>query len=228
MGGQLGQHIIQDGVEPVQPVIPSGVLVCVGIASFANEGIGLVLPVFDSCRRPDRFMFVYSLTMAAIVALLGCMAGGGYLAFGANTQTLVILNFPKGPLTNSVQLAFSICMFASFPLQLLPAIRIVEGIFLQPSRPNTWDKHMKSAFRFVFVLIVACVSFFGATSLDHFVSLIGAVCGLPLAFVFPAICHRQLVATKGSWSAHADVALVVFGLSLTTIVGVQNILTWGE
>merc|ERR1712113_489303 len=173
-------------------------------------------------------MFVYSLTMVAIVVLLACMAGVGYLAFDANTETLVILNFPKGSLTNSVQLAFSITMLASFPLQLLPAIRIVEGLFLQPSRPNTCDKHIKSAFRFVAVLLVACVSLLGATSLDHFVSLIGAVCGLPLAFVFPAICHRQLVATKGSWSAHADVALVVFGLSLTAIVGVQNILTWGD
>lgn len=225
---QLCQNIIENGGEPVAAVNPNGILVCIGIASFANEGIGLVLPVFDSCRKPDRFIYVYSITIAAIVTLLSSMAGLGYKAYGADTQTLVLLNFPKGFLTNSIQLAFSIVMFASFPLQLLPAIRIVEGLFLQPSRPNTWDKHIKSAFRVFGVFLVACAALLGATSLDHFVSLIGAVCGLPLAFIFPAICHRQLVATKNSISAHVDTMLVVFGLVLTIIVGVQNILTWGD
>merc|ERR1719369_2181675 len=108
----------------------------------------------------------------------------GYRSFGAATDTLVLLNLPDGWLTGLVQVAFGISMMASFPLQLLPAVRIIESFFFLPSRPFTRDKHVKSAFRAFFVLIVAAVSILGATSLDHFVSLIGAVCGLPLAFIF--------------------------------------------
>merc|ERR1719277_1324148 len=109
-------------------------------------------------------------------------------------------------------------MFSGFPLQLLPAVRIVENLFLQKSRPGTWDKHIKNCFRLFFVFLVANIAVIGSSSLDHFCSLIGAVCGLPLAFIFPAICHRRLVATDGSWAARADVAMVIFGFVLTVVV----------
>merc|ERR1719209_112526 len=112
-------------------------------------------------------------------------------------------------------------MMASFPLQLLPAVRIIEGFFFLPSRPFTWDKHIKSGFRAFICLLVALVSVIGATSLDHFISLIGAVCGLPLAFIFPVVCHRNLVAAPGSRDAHVDFALILFGMIVTVVVSVQ-------
>merc|ERR1712039_495586 len=105
-------------------------------------------------------------------------------------------------------------MLTSFPLQILPALHVVEGIFLGPSRPMTWDKHIKNLFRIVFVGLLAGISIAGATSLDHFVSFVGAVCGLPLAFIFPAICHSRLVAAPGSCAMIADMAMVLLGMAM--------------
>merc|ERR1712125_236826 len=102
-------------------------------------------------------------------------------------------------------------MGGAFPLQLLPAIRLVEGVFLGPSRRFTCDKHLKNLFRVAFIGFMAVIAMVGATSLDHFVSLIGALCGVPLAFIFPAVCHMRLVATPMSMDALVDIALVAFG-----------------
>jgi len=224
--GLLGRRL-GEGAAPVQAVNQSGVLVAVGIACFTFEGIGLVIPIYDSCRNPQHFTAVYSLTIGLVAALITAMSALGYFAFGEDTQTLVLLSLPDGALPRFVQVTFCVVMLASLPLQLLPAVRIVEGLFLQPSRPLTWDKHIKSLFRIAFLALLAGVSIVGATSLDHFVSFVGAVCGLPLAFIFPAICHRRLVARPGSCSAYADLALVAFGLAVTLCVGIESIVTWG-
>mmetsp|Transcript_112627 Transcript_112627/g.290911 ORF Transcript_112627/g.290911 Transcript_112627/m.290911 type:complete len:527 (-) Transcript_112627:336-1916(-) len=226
--GLLGSQLSSDGAVSVEPVNSRGLMVCIGIACFAFEGIGLVIPIYDSCRFPGSFAVVYSATIATIVLLIVGMSFLGYLAFGCETNTLVLVNLPEGLLTKGVQLTFSLVMLFSFPLQLLPAIRIVEGLFLQPSRPMTWDKHVKSSFRVVFVALVAVTSVCGATSLDHFVSLIGAVCGLPLAFIFPAICHKSLVAAPRSLDAIVDVALVALGMVMTVCVGTHTVMTWGS
>merc|ERR1719231_990148 len=100
----------------------------------------------------------------------------------------------------------------AFPLQLLPAMRIVETALLGPSRPFTCDKHLKNLMRVVWVAGIALFSMFGATSLDHFVSLIGSLCGSPLAFIFPAACHLRLVAQPWSMDAFIDIALIFFGI----------------
>jgi len=225
--GLLGNRLSSNGAVSIEPVKGRGLMVCIGIACFAFEGIGLVIPIYDSCRFPERFAVVYSTTIAMILLLLVGMALLGYSAFGSATSTLVLVNLPEGLLTKSVQFTFSLVMLVTFPLQLLPAIRIVESFFLQPSRPMTWDKHVKSSFRVVFVAFLAMISILGATSLDHFVSLIGAVCGLPLAFIFPAICHRGLVAAPGSLDALVDMALVAVGAVMTVCVGTHTVMTWG-
>jgi len=226
-GMLAGELVARGNLAEVSPSNPSGILVCVGIACFSFEGIGLVIPFYDSCRNQRRFPLVYSMTILFILALIMAMSVLGYLSFGQDTSTLILLNLPRSKLTNFVQCMFTVVMLASFPLQLLPAIRIVEGLFLEPSRPFTWDKHIKSAFRVLFLLLLAGVSVVGATSLDHFVGLIGAVCGLPLAFIFPAVCHRRLVAQPGSFAALVDSALVLFGLTVTVVVGYSGIATWG-
>jgi len=203
-------------------------MVSLGIACFTFEGIGLVIPIYDSCRSPQRFPLVYTLTLSVIVLLITGMSALGYMVFGEATNMLILENLSNGLPTKAVQLTISIVMLASFPLQLLPALRIVEGCFFAPSRPMTWDKHVKSTFRIVFVGLVAGISIAGATSLDHFVSLIGALCGLPLAFIFPAICHHRLVATPWSVAAIMDMALILFGAVVTVLVSANTIMTWGS
>mmetsp|Transcript_72726 Transcript_72726/g.151845 ORF Transcript_72726/g.151845 Transcript_72726/m.151845 type:complete len:617 (-) Transcript_72726:142-1992(-) len=224
----LGVRWGQDGTSDVEAVRPKGLLVCLGIACFTFEGIGLAIPVYESARDPLKFVPVYGATIFFMMSLIAVMSFLGYFCFGEDTNTLILINLGKGWVSDCIRIMFSLVMMVSFPLQMLPAIRIVESIFLMPSRPQTCDKHLKSAFRVLFVLLVAGVAIGASTALDNFVSLIGAVCGLPLAFIFPAICHGKLVATRGSLLAITDILFVAFGACVTVAVGLENILTWGK
>jgi len=51
----------------------------------------------------------------------------------------------------------------------------------------------RRGFRSLLVICLALIAFLGASHLDNFVSLIGALCGVPLAFIFPAAAHYILI-----------------------------------
>merc|ERR1712228_844444 len=89
--------------------------------------------------------------------------------------------------------AYALAMVCTFPLQLLPATRLVESMLFEKAATKTmYHKMRKNLFRMVFVCFLCAIAIVGSTSLDHYISLVGAACGLPLAFVFPAICHQAL------------------------------------
>jgi len=110
---------------------------------------------------------------------------------------------------------------------LLPAIRLVEDAFFTPvSNPPWRRKTAKTIFRAFFVFFLAGIAIIGSKSLDNFVSLIGAVCGMPLAFVFPAVCHYHLVATNQPMQRLLDVFLITLGTISMFIVTAVNVKAW--
>jgi len=62
----------------------------------------------------------------------------------------------------------------SVPLQLFPAIRILEnGFFTRSGKADTRVKWTKNAFRFSMVLLTTVISWIGAGDLDKFVAFVG-------------------------------------------------------
>ena len=113
--------------------------------------------------------------MAFIV--LFCGAGVmSYLTFGADVQTVVIVNLDTtSKFTQAVQLLYSLAIMLSVPLQLFPAVRIMEnGIFERSGKMNPRVKWQKNIFRFVTVAFCAGLSYVGAADLDKFVSFVGS------------------------------------------------------
>lgn len=119
-----------------------------------------------------------------------------YLTFGADVQTVVIVNLDTSSkltqavsvfshLTRSshstettvfqVQLMYSLAIMLSVPLQLFPAVRIMEnGIFERSGKTNYRVKWQKNLFRFMTVVFCAVLSYVGANDLDKFVSFVGS------------------------------------------------------
>ena len=152
-----------------------------------------------------------------IVCAVGVL---GYLGFGNDCSTLILLNFPGSAAVFVVRTAFMLQVWCSFPLQFLPATRLLESFFFATvSDPPLLRKVAKSAFRAVVVAFLAGLAVLGASKLDNFVSLIGALCGVPLAFIFPAVAHYILV-KEFIWP---DVLLAVFGVVLTILVTAVNV-----
>lgn len=63
----------------------------------------------------------------------------------------------------------------STPLQLFPAVRIMEnGLFTRSGKQDIYVKWQKNVFRFSVVVLCTAISWAGAKDLDKFVSFIGS------------------------------------------------------
>ena len=74
-----------------------------------------------------------------------------------------------------MQCLYSLAIMLSVPLQLFPAVRIMEnGLFERSGKGDFRVKWQKNVFRFVTVVFCAVLSYVGANDLDKFVSFVGS------------------------------------------------------
>ncbi|KAI8334976.1 transmembrane amino acid transporter protein-domain-containing protein [Chlamydoabsidia padenii] len=201
----------------------------IGTAVFTYEGVGLVIPITESMKEPEKFPKVLSYTMLGITVIFLSVGFISYLAFGDQVQTVILLNLPNTAAVNTVQALYALAICLSIPLQLFPAIRIIEtGLFSTRSgKNNQVVKWQKNVFRFGSVLFCAAIAILASSDLDKFVSLIGSLCCVPLCFLFPPLFHLKAIAS--TWRQKAiDISILVFGvLSMTYTTGITLAL-WSE
>jgi solute carrier family 36 (proton-coupled amino acid transporter) len=159
----------------------------IGTAIFTFEGIGLIIPIQESMRNPAKFPPVLGIVMIIITVIFTSMGALSYGAFGSKTKTVVILNLPQdSKFVNGVQFLYSLAILLSTPLQLFPAIRILETeLFTRSGKNNPYVKWKKNVFRFFLVMVCALVAWGGASDLDKFVSIVGSFACVPLVYVYP-------------------------------------------
>lgn len=220
--------LAQQGIhETVVLFNPEKYTMTIGAAIFTFEGIGLLLPIQSSMAKPHRFEWLLGVVMVLITIVFTSVGALCYATFGEGTQIEIINNFPQDDrLVNAVQFLYSIAVLAGDPVQLFPAVRILEGqIFGHHSgKKSLKTKWIKNAFRTFLVLLCGVVSITGAGNLDRFVALIGSVACVPLVYIYPPYLHYKGVA-KSRMAKAGDVALMVLGLVCmiyTTIITVVN------
>jgi proton-coupled amino acid transporter len=127
-------------------------------------------------KEPEKFPKVLTGVMIFISVLFTSIGSLSYATFGSSTKTVVIINLPDDdPLVQTIQLLYALAILLSIPLQLFPAIRIMEqGLFVKSGKDDRYVKWQKNIFRFLTVIACALISWGGASDLDKFVSLIGA------------------------------------------------------
>ncbi|KAI8380993.1 transmembrane amino acid transporter protein-domain-containing protein [Radiomyces spectabilis] len=194
-------------------VNPSSFPLFIGTAVFTFEGVGLIIPITESMAEPKKFPKVLSGTMIGVTLLFLSVGFISYLTFGDEVQTVILLNLPANPLVNTIQGLYAVAICLSIPLQLFPAIRIVEtGLFTRSGKNNPVVKWEKNIFRLMTVVVCALVATAGSADLDKFVSLIGSVCCVPLCFLFPPLFHLKGIAK--TWQQRTiDIVIIIFGLA---------------
>ncbi|KAI0091043.1 transmembrane amino acid transporter protein-domain-containing protein [Irpex rosettiformis] len=196
----------------------------IGTAVFSFEGIGLIIPITDAMKEPRRFPAVLSGVMLFLMVLF-CGAGVmSYLTFGADVQTVVIVNLDtSSKFTQAVQFLYSMAIMLSAPLQLFPAVRIMEtGLFERSGKSDPRVKWQKNIFRFATVVFCATLSYVGAADLDKFVSFIGSFACVPLCYVYPAMLHYKACARTRKQKI-ADISLMIFGMLAAAYTTVQTV-----
>lgn len=179
--------VSQGGISDITAFNPSTWTLFIGTAIFTFEGVGLIIPIQESMKQPRKFPRVLALVMVIITILFLSMGALSYAAYGSATKTVVILNLPQDDkFVNAVQFLYSLAILLSTPLQLFPAIRIMENeFFTRSGKYNPWIKWKKNVFRFVLVMFCAMVAWVGAGDLDKFVALVGSFACVPLVYVYP-------------------------------------------
>ncbi|PGH30543.1 solute carrier family 36 (proton-coupled amino acid transporter) [[Emmonsia] crescens] len=214
------------GVADIKQFNPMSWTLFIGTAIFTYEGVGLIIPIQESMKKPHKFPGVLALVMTMITTVFLSMGMLGYAAFGSKTETVVLLNLPQdSKVVNGIQFLYSVAILLSTPLQLFPAIRILENeLFTRSGKYNPGIKWKKNGFRSLLVVFCALVAWGGAADLDKFVALVGSFACVPLVYVYPPMLHLKAVSTT-TRQKYADIGLAVFGVIgcvYTTVLTVSN------
>lgn len=186
----------------------------IGVAVYAFEGIGMVLPLESEARDKEKFGRVLGLGMAVISLLFGAFGALGYFAFGSETKDIITTNLGPGIVSTLVQLGLCINLFFTFPIMMNPVYEVVERR-LCSSRYCLW-------LRWLMVLVV-CLVALSVPNFADFLSLIGSGVCVVLAFVLPAIFYYLAFKEELGWrSLIGNGAIVFFGF----IVAISG--TWSS
>jgi len=219
------------GLDPtVRLFNPHDFTLTIGNAIFTFEGIGLILPIQSSMKQPQNFSFLLYTVMVIITLVFATVGFLSYAAIGAATKTEIISNFPQdSKFVNAVQFLYSVAVLAGTPVQLFPAVRIIEGkLFGRLSgKRDPSIKWKKNVFRSGAVAACCAVAVAGAGDLDKFVALIGSFACVPLVYIYPAYLHYKGVAESRLVKA-GDGAMMVVGLCCMVYTSVVTIKIWAE
>ncbi|KAJ5977265.1 hypothetical protein N7501_000607 [Penicillium viridicatum] len=217
----------QGGISDVVSFNPANWSMFIGTAIFTYEGIGLIIPIQESMKQPNRFPGVLAGVMVVITFIFLSAGALSYAAYGSATKTVILLNLPQDDkFVNVVQFLYSLAILLSTPLQLFPAIRIMENeLFTRSGKYNPYIKWKKNGFRFFLVMVCALIAWCGANDLDKFVSLVGSFACVPLIYVYPPLLHLRACA-RSKRQAIADVALSVFGAICCVYTTYLTLMSW--
>jgi solute carrier family 36 (proton-coupled amino acid transporter) len=207
---------------------PSAFTLTIGSAIFTFEGIGLILPIQSSMKKPEHFSKLLYLVMLIITVIFTSIGVLCYATFGDETKIQIISNFPQdSKLVNAVQFIYSLAVLVGEPVQLFPAIRIIETYLFgerATGKKSAAIKWKKNFLRTALMVLCGVVAILGASDLDKFVALIGSFACVPLVYIYPPFLHYRGVA-KG-WYKVLDIALMLLGVVAMIYTTAVTVAQW--
>ena len=187
--------------------------------------------------------------MAAIVVFICAVGAIGYMAFGAQVMVAHNLLNPNSHLfqvedivlkdlsslcnghdwcTSSVKAlvgCYCVSVLFTFPLMMVPVVKILEAKVFDGDSDNMWRKN---GFRVLLVILCLGIAIAANKSLEHFVSIIGSLACIPLAFMLPAWFHYESVTKLSEKSSGRiiDLTILIFGAVAMIASLVAAVASW--
>lgn len=194
--------------------------------------ITLLVPLQESVQQPlDRAHFpkVYKRVVLSIVCFFAVFGITCWMAFGNDVKTVLTTSLPEGFMATTVQLAYSIAVIFTFPLQFWPCLdistRSIQMTLTTKCRASILFHY--NVLSSILVCLLALVAVTTMNSLDKVVSLMGSLLGCPIAFVFPPLIHIQLDPNLPSRRIQCNYIVAGLGLLSMVVASIATIIQWG-
>ncbi|KAL7463688.1 hypothetical protein ACHAXS_004044 [Conticribra weissflogii] len=228
------------------PFNPAGWFLFMGTSVLLFEGsITLLIPLQEAVQRTSdrrKFPSLYKKVILGIVAFYSFFGITCWMAFGNGVRTVMTTSLPAGQLATSVQLAYSLAVVFTFPLQNFPSLEIVcravekwlakKGLDggVHYGGNCTKSKIISQQRNIISTLLVICLSVIAVTcmnDLDKVVSLMGSLLGCPLAFVVPPLIHNRLGKSRiGKWKRVGNWIVAGLGVAAMAVSSIATVMKW--
>jgi len=173
-----------------------------GVATYAYEGIGVLFSVRSSMQTPGSFRNVLRVNMIIITLLYTFFPGTSELAFGEETQEIILFNLP---ITNKVCLSimslYVVAQLFGFPVQLVPVFSIMENTGMRKYLFDEEGKPKNLILRFgLRILLISAMLYIAlkTKSLNDFLNLLGSCVFVYLGYLIPIIIYHMHFKGKAS------------------------------
>ncbi|XP_014211868.1 proton-coupled amino acid transporter-like protein pathetic isoform X2 [Copidosoma floridanum] len=190
-----------------------------GIAIFALEGIGVVMPLENNMKTPAHFIGcpgVLNIGMFFVVTLYSFVGFFGYLKYQEKTNGSITLNLDQEDiLAQAVKIMIAAAIFFTYGLQFYVPMEII------------WKniRHLFSGEKMIaeYVIRIILVTFtvsmaIAIPNLGPFISLVGALCLSTLGLMFPSIIELVTVWEQERglgylyWRLWKNIFIIAFGI----------------
>ena len=231
---ETDELVFAQNLKTLRPLTESWFLF-IGTSFFMMEGsITLLVPLQEAVYRPEdraRFPNVNRNITWWIVAFYVLFSAVACAAFGSHIHTALTASL-QGTLATIVQLAYSIAVVLTFPLQAFPAmevaLRVLYQITGQGDAAAQSDAWQHNVFTTLIVLSLGMIAVCSMDYLGNVVSILGSLFGIPLALVFPPLMHNALVKDSTTVTRWINYAVVVVGVFAMAAASFNTIVMWNN
>ncbi|XP_030745994.1 proton-coupled amino acid transporter-like protein CG1139 isoform X3 [Sitophilus oryzae] len=190
-----------------------------GMAIFALEGIGVVMPLENNMKNPHHFIGcpgVLNTGMFFVVVLYASTGFFGFLKYGDETEGSVTLNLPQDEvLAQSVKIMIAVAIFFTYALQFYVPMEIIWKAVKNNFSANK-QTLANNTIRICLVILTVILAIL-IPNLGAFISLVGAVCLSMLGLIFPAAIdlitfYENPGLGRFNWRLYKNLFLILFGL----------------
>jgi proton-coupled amino acid transporter len=214
-----------------EPINELTFLSFIGLAAYTFEGIGIIIPVMETCSRPDLYKYIMAGVIILVTIVYLVFANVIYFVYGKEqiSQSPLITDIlPKKDIAIIfVKIIWIVNLVVTYPLVLHPANMVIESYAYRKLEKGMTRKWLKNMSRMALVLFTAVLAIALIDTLDKLESINGAFACIPLAFLLPSLFHYKLVAETVSEKI-IDLTIAGFSFCLMITCTVITFIYWNE
>eukprot|EP00111_Clytia_hemisphaerica_P002302 TCONS_00006479-protein len=218
--GTIYQYLLTHVQSPSRLPATNGVLnacVAFGQIVYAFEGVAVILPTEEKLKSRGSFDWLFKVSGCLVILLYASMGILGYLTFGQETLGSITLNLPNTAVYQTLQGAFCLMVFFTYPLQLFVSVDIIKSYF-PPSKSTDTESFLDDALLKSLLVFLTCVLGICIPQLDNFMSLVGSVCGVSVGLILPPIIHAQCFWNQGLTPRQFVLDIFILAIGVFTFV----------